>query len=320
MEIKIGSFNCLNFGRESSKKKDISLFSKIIKNEKFDVIALQEIKHPMIVNMIVTQLNCGNGQGKWKGISDNKIGEYAFIWNSEHLTFPRTKLANGNVRVFNPHIYNQYGSDPLLGRIMLKRPPFYGRFQTNFFGLPKVEIRLINTHIRFTKGKDGEELPISVGEVALRKNEFSLLTKNIYYNISDKVYGKSEGEGNPGVAYTFLLGDYNLNMRDSSAGSPYLDSMESIVIKAPKSKNGDKNIITVQKQLTTLKKIVDESDEEGLKFSSNYDHFSFDENRFEGIKYREEAINTVKDYCDNDFKLHLEKVSDHIPIKITLSI
>ena len=322
MNIKIGSFNCLNFGSASARKGKGKLIAKVIYDEGFDIIALQEIKGSSVVNDVLRNLNCGNHKGKWQGCADadNEVNDYAFIWNSERITLPKTKLANGKIRVFHPHIYKQYGRDPELGRISLARAPFYGRFQTRFVGMPNIELRLINTHIRFSKGKDGKELAPMIGEIALRKFEFQALTKNIYYRLSDKVYGKSEGESNPQTAYTILLGDYNLNLSESMAGSPYLGELECIEIKCKSNEDKTKVIVTKQGALTTLKKPNEENDEDSVCFANNYDHFTFDNRRFNGTRKTITRINTIDKYFKKDPQRHLKELSDHTPIKMTLSI
>lgn len=320
MNVKIGSFNCLNFGRNSSNKKDVDLIAKIIRNENFDIIALQEIKHPEVVEYITQKLNMGNSKGVWKGYADKEENDYAFLWNEKSIVLPSVTLADGTKRTFYPHIYKQYGRDPELGKINLARPPFYGRFQTNYPGLPKIELRLINTHIRFSKGTDGKELAPSISEIELRKYEFKALTKNIYYRISDKIYGRQDGESNPLTAYTILLGDFNLNLKESGAGSPHLAELEAITITNSHNKNKTKFIVTKQTGLTTLKKKNDNEDTDAVFFANNYDHFTYDENRFNGTTKRIIKVNSVEKYCNNDPKKHIENISDHTPIKMTLSI
>jgi ribosomal protein L29 len=329
MDIRIGSLNCLNLSKHSELKKDISLIARIIIRERFDVVALQEVKNGGL-DTILTSLNGNNKKGKWAGCADNN--DYAFVWNTEHLTLPKTKLPNGQIRTSYPRVYNQYKRDPELGRISFARPPFYGRFQTNYPGLPKVEIRLINAHIRFSKGKDGEELAPNVRELLLRKFEFQALTRCIYYYVSDKVYGKPEGESSPLTAYTILLGDYNMNLRRSGASSSFLDNLETVEIKCGRSRKDDKIIVTRQSELTTLKKQKDsdgenteQDDEQRTEqkaqiFANNYDHFSYDTNRFSGTRKRISRVNTVEKYCNNDPQEHIKKISDHTPIKMSLNI
>lgn len=317
MDIRIGSLNCLDLSQYSDFKKDISLIARIIIREKFDVIALQEVSKEGL-GLVLTALNRTGGGQKWEGCSDNN--DYAFVWNAKHMTLPKTRLPSGQIRVFYPHVYNRYKRDPELKKLSIKRPPFYGRFQTNHPGLPKVELRLINTHIRWSKGKDGKEFAPAVGKLDMRKFEFQALTRCIYYYVSDKVYGKPEGESSPLTAYTILLGDYNMNLRESGAGSPCLGNLERVTISCGRSDSRAKIIVTKQSELTTLKK-QDESEEQNAQiFANNYDHFSYDKNRFSGTRKRISRVNTVEKYCHNDPQEHIEKVSNHTPIKMSLNI
>lgn len=322
MEIRIGSLNCLNFGRESIGKKDIKIIAGIILREKLDIIALQEVKSEEAVKIIVSELNSRSIYAwKWFCDKNDPRQEYAFVWNSNKLDYPKTKLPSGEIRIYYPHIYKQYGRDPQLGKLNLVRPPLYGRFQTIFPGLPSIELRLINTHIRYSKGKDGELLPASAAEKDLRESELKALTKHIYYHVSDKGYGAREGEGDPRTSYTILLGDYNLNLRESHAGSPYIsEELVSIDLPSRKTDKGGKKIITVQSDLSTLKKMQETKSQQTEKFANNYDHFTLDKNRFSGVSYTAERVDTVEKYCDNDLQKHYEKVSDHVLIKMTLRL
>lgn len=322
MNVKISSFNCRNFGRSAVLKDRHSYIAKLILEEKFGIIALQEIKGQIYVDCILSKLNLGSA-GKWKGRADNDsaANDYAFIWNSERIILPKTRLLNGSVRTYFPHVYKQYERDPELGMIGFARPPFYGRFQTNSRGLPNIEIRLINTHIRYGKGRDGEEKAPNTSDIAFRRYELNALTRNIYYYVSDKVYGRREGYSNPMTAYTLLLGDYNMNLERSGAGSPSMGFLEKIEISRKGGKD-DMVIVTGQSGLTTLKKtsVDDKNETDRQIFANNYDHFSYDENRFDRVSKRIERIDTVKRYCKNDPEKHNEEISDHIPIKMTLAI
>lgn len=319
MRIKIGSFNCANFGRGSLSGNKSRQIASIIMDYKLDVVALQEIKGPKVLEDILLQLNNGKCGRKWDGCADGEVNDYGFIWNTGRIALPRTKGANGVIRTFFPHIYKQYRRDPELGMIDLKRPPFYGRFQTTFSGLPNIELRLINTHIRFSKAKDGEELAPSASDIALRQFEFRALTQNIYYRAATKVYGKAEGRGDPRTAYTVLLGDYNLNLSASGAGSPLL-GLEEIIIPCRTDSDREQKLVTLQKELSTLKKPSDDGEENTSYFANNYDHFTLDENRFSDIDRQTNRINSVEKYYDSDAKEHYRELSDHTPIMLTLTI
>lgn len=305
MPYNIGSFNCLNFTQASSK--NVQSFADIILNENFDIVALQEIKGQQALNRILSRL-----PSYWMGIADNdsNVSDYAFVWNTRRFVLANAEEA-GMARIYSPRIYKQYKIDRLHGQKNLVREPFYARFFPTGGSAPYIEIRIFNTHIRYSKGKEeaGQEVQ-TLGSILMRKNEFDVLTKAIYAKESDKRYGNNR------PAYTILLGDYNLNMRSSSATDPYLlDSFEII------DGRSTKKIKTVQDQLTTLKKPNEENRDKSKNiFSSNYDHFTFDANRFNDISVTCDRINTVKKYCDDDYEQHLKDISDHIPVVMKLNI
>lgn len=77
----------------------------------------------------------------------------------------------------------------------------------------------------------------------------------------------------------------------------------------------------MQDQLTTLKNRSQQKPDDPVRgFSNNYDHFSFDELRFEGMQLPVcTRIDTVRKYCNDDFELHRKDISDHIPICLNFS-
>lgn len=305
MSYRIGSFNCLNFGKNS--KKDVELFAKIIVDEKFDIIALQEIIGQPALNIILNELNKNKLRGPWDGIADSRVNDYAFIWNTRKFKLAVSEEGQVN-RVFEPSLVQQYRIDKQSGQTDLKRKPFYARFFPT--GAPFIELRIINTHIRYGKGTSNDpfdENPQS--PINMRKNEFDVLTKAIYAKMADKRYGTNR------PAYTILLGDYNLNLRQSGASSPYL--CEKFTIEDGKS---NKIITTHLAELTTLKKPRNPEDQEAYGFSSNYDHFTIDSERFKGVSTKYGTINTVEHYYNGDYREHKNRLSDHIPIVMELDI
>ena len=135
---------------------------------------------------------------------------------------------------------------------------------------------------------------------------------DIYRTVEDKVYRSSR------PCYTVMLGDYNLNLKSSEAKGPYLDP-----VSQKQERNGriQKKIITVQDELTTLKgKSKTEPDKPIQGFANNYDHFSYDANRFNRIKMQYGRVNTVEKYCNNDFDQHRKEISDHVPIYLSITL
>ena len=279
--------------------KDIQMFVDIILKEEFDIIALQEIKGQSALNRVLTRLPT-----YWNGIADSEVNDYAFVWNTR-----RFQLANANeiglIREYAPRIYKQYRVDRKAGQKDLVREPFYARFFPTGGAAPYIEVRLINTHIRFKKGKDVVD-DTALSAVAMRRNEFDVLTRAIYVKEADKRYGNNR------PAYTFLLGDYNLNLPSSEAKSPYL--LESFTIK---DGNSMKIITTVQRGLTTIAKTPQQNN---TVFANNYDHFTYDVCRFNEVVVACNEINTVEKYYDGNYEKHLKDVSDHIPIEMKMNL
>lgn len=303
MSYKIGSFNCLNFGRGTSK--DIHAFVDMILSENFDILALQEIHGQAALERILKVL-----PQHWKGIADEEVYDYAFIWNSKNMELAHTEVTDGiqgqHTRIYAPRIYKQYKIDRKKGQTDLIRDPFFARFFPTK-SPSKVEIRLINTHIRFTKGNDPEhELP---GAVEMRKNELNVLVNAIYAKEADKRYGNNR------TAYTILLGDYNLNHPSSEATSPYLQESYTIF-----DGRNAKIVTSFQHELTTLCQPSEDDDWEKHEFANNYDHFTYDVSRFSGIVISCGRVNSVEKYCGGDYQKHRDEVSDHVPIKMNIRL
>lgn len=347
MSYKIGSFNCHNMGRNCSDEKILKI-SQIINGEKFDIVALQEVfssenaenqghvitatSGDFPVSAIIRNLE----GGKWKGYfcapkqaRDAKEG-YAFLWNENRVHLPKVRLENGIERVYYPRIFNQYKKndqkihlpitaeekykDAIL-RTELVRNPLYARFIPN--GQPKMELRIINTHIRFSKnaGTNSDNTDnVSLPDRLLRIKEFNVIAKTIYPKAADKIYGK-EDSGGVGSFYTIMIGDYNLNLNRNWTKSPYvLEEVFEI------NDNGKiKKMQTFQDGLTTIRRISEENEEEfknQQKYINNYDHVTFDVNQFtgKGLKTSVSKVDAVRKYNNNDFVNYRKNISDHIPI------
>ena len=295
---KIGSFNCRHLAMASAK--DIRVFANVILKEDYDIIALQEVSGQAGVNRLLAELSTT----RWKGVADDRSHGYGFLWNTYRFELAHTEKA-GEPREYTPRVYRQYKIDRKSGQEDLLREPFFARFFPVGGAAPFIEIRLINTHIRFSKGSEKEEQ--NVGAVLKRKNEFDILTRSIYAKEEDKRYGNNR------PAYTIMLGDYNLNLPSSGAAAPYL--VESFEIYD--GKNEKKVIRTIQKEKTTIRREIREGED---PFANNYDHFTIDENRFRDTNYDSRRINAVERYCGGDYEKYKKDVSDHVPIMMELNI
>ena len=313
MGYKLGSFNMYKFQayRSDDKiKKDLDNIANIISTEKFDIIAMQEVFDEKPMNMILTRLG-SHWKGAWAKPNSKSVQAaegYAFIWNTDRIELAQSVTASGT-RVYKPRIYQQYKIDKKNGQQELVRDPYYGRFKPKF---ENFEIRIINTHIMFSNsGKDEhEDEAIQLGDIAMRRNEYEILIKNILAKENTWRYGNNL------VAYTILMGDYNLNLRRDWTNGPYLEE----VVETVDGKYTYK-IRTVQDQLTTVKnrsKLT--PDEPARGYANNYDHFSYDEERFSDLHPKVNWIDSVSEYCGGDFERHKKEISDHVPISIEIDL
>ena len=315
MAYRFGSFNMYKFSFRSDNeiKKDIDLIAQIIYEQQFDIVALQEVFSKNALDLLLRKLGGHKWQGAWdspNSFSSIAAEGYAFIWNKTRMRLSTTVLPDGSTRVFKPHIYNQYRVDKSLGQRQLIRNPYYARFEP--LNGAFCEFRLLNVHIMFAKSNSTNDI-LNVGAVSLRKREFDILTKSLYLSIADKVYGNNR------PSYTIILGDYNLNLPTSGAKSSFINEIVEV-------DNGGKirKLVTVQHELTTLKSSSSEDTYEVSQNSSywanNFDHFSFDYERFSGLEINTGRVNTVKKYCKDDYELHRRIISDHVPVTLDINL
>lgn len=338
MGIRIASFNVknLSFG---GKGRDLDRIAQIIKENNFDIVALQEVLSggKILTGAKVSDLH---GQAKaydmslksrlgdhwastWrdpesKAISSPYLGNddrgegYAFLWNKNKVDLP----VKQDGTVISPYIEHNYKIREA-GMIRLIRDPCVGRFKIN--GRP-VEIRLINTHIVCGKPKDENiDIDLDHGAVVMRNNEFRILAGQIYNRVN------SNHRDTPNVAYTIILGDYNLNLSESGVKKAIIapvmcfdqKGFEIPVTKQFLADGDDFLISTLQTDRSTLKR-----DEPG--FANNYDHFSMDEHTRTQVGFAH-AVDAVRQtgYAEEAteeelFSQYREKVSDHIPVVIEI--
>lgn len=314
MGYKLGSFNMYKFQayRSDDKiKKDLDTIASIISSEKFDIVAMQEIFDVTPMNMILNRLG-KRWKGAWAKPNSRSVQAaegYAFIWNTDRIMLAESITASGK-RVYQPRIYQQYRLDKKQGQRELVRDPFYGRFKPKNENL---EIRIVNTHIMFSNGNSDEEDEdrfFQLNDVAMRRNEFEVLVRNILAKENTWRYGNNL------AAYTILMGDYNLNLNREWTSGPYLQE----VVEIDDGRYTYK-IRTVQDQLTTVKnRLRLNPDEPARGYANNYDHFSYDEERFADLHPKVKRVDTVRKYCGDDFEKHKKEISDHVPISIEIDL
>lgn len=313
-EYIIGSFHVTDLSRSTSTRYRAQQIADLILHEGMDLVALQGIRDSDALTPILTCLG-KSWNRSWllsrpkKGIRDvdhDPRGEgYAFLWDTRRFRLLQSTLLNGDKKDAEPEICSKYRSGRDKGLETLPRDPVFGRFTASGLGGGNFELRLICTRILYNgidEDHDRRFWP-------LRQNEFDVLTRQILPQIEDTVYG------NQMPAYTILLGDYNMNLMCQWTKKPYIDT------PAAGFREGDKQIITVQDQLTTLKK-PKKAGETTVGYLHNYDHFSYNRNRLSALDPVSRRIDVVGNgyystYYGN-YDRYREEISGHLPIVLVL--
>ena len=350
-KYKIGSFNLHNLGISAfTNSRDLEGIAEMIRNENFDVVALQEIlsegktfTKDDLPSSITKKSILGYLGEDWsfewayaKG-DDPRHEGYGFVWNNKRLRLPTTEfLRSGSSvkRTYYPRMLS-------INNEQMARKPYLGRFTAQ--GIPggsNFELRLICVHTYFGQKDDALDRE-------KRQNELDVLLKDIYPQVAEK------DKYRDGInAYTILLGDYNAELCTNETKKIMVERELGQLAKAGKDisklspedalkrrnrevfsmKTDEQGIVysnrynhmpvkTVQYGLTTLKKkIVGESEEfDARGYASNYDHFSYNEQQFEDIKIKYYRIDAVQKYKADDYKAYFDTVSDHVPIALEIT-
>lgn len=338
MGYKIGSFNLKNIGLAalgSKSDRDLKKIAEIIRKEKFDVVALQEVlsEGKAFISPDFTKKSIMMELGpewdfQWANaetaLADTRNEGYAFVWNTRRLRMATSILQDNSERIFYPRICR-------IDKVDMQRRPYYARFTPSGTpeGGPWVEFRLLCIHTYF--GKDTKI------DREIRQHELDVLMTDIYPQITDRVYRSNMPH------YTLLMGDYNVElwrpwkeearkqenaMRRLQGKYPLpkpatLIANEEDIIES--TKWGRRKIKTVQHEFTTLKAVDSANDSnvtelESRGYAHDYDHFSYEESQFEGIKMKVRRVDAVRKYCGDDFEKYLKTVSDHIPIMMEIEL
>ena len=309
MSYCIGSFNLRDFnfanttndGTQEKITRDFKKIAKIIIEENFDVVALQEINAPMALKHLTGILNShktlqreydyrfGTDMPNQSGSKDPE--RYGFIWNTKRLRLIKPR------RGTNPGYYQNAGA------LTLIRPPYYARFTARgMLGGTNFELRLVNTHIRdATREED-------------RIKEFDILVKQILPRICDHQEISEDGEYMP--SYTFLMGDYNLALNKSERSIYKID-------KITQTNFTQKNrwYRTVQEEATTLR-LPNNQISINECYANNYDHFTYEIDLDTKLVLIPQRIEVLEKYYPNTNqpaeKLgnYRKEISDHVPIKM----
>lgn len=181
MGYKIGSFNLKNIGLAalgSKSDRDLKKIAEIIRKEKFDVVALQEVlsEGKAFISPDFTKKSIMMELGpewdfQWANaetaLADTRNEGYAFVWNTRRLRMATSILQDNSERIFYPRICR-------IDKVDMQRRPYYARFTPSGTpeGGPWVEFRLLCIHTYF--GKDTKI------DREIRQHELDVLMTDIY--------------------------------------------------------------------------------------------------------------------------------------------
>ena len=312
----IATFNAGNLSRSTCTRQKSSFIADMIRHEEIDLIAIQEVKDADSLIPIVAALGQDSWEFSWlnarpkRGFVDvdhDPYGEgYAFLWNRRRLQRITTTLIDGSHGIYDPLVYDQYQVNRPQGQRELIRDPVFGRFSPQGLGGGNFELRILCDHIRYNgidEDKDRFFWP-------MRQNEFEVLTRTLLPKLEDMVFGSQM------PSYMIALGDYNMNLQRFWTKKPYLaEPSEGYVM-------GDKRIVTVQDQLTTLKKPKAGKQEQTVGYLHGFDHFSYNKNRLASLHPKVRRCDIMSDgYYSiyyGDYDRYRMEISDHIPVVMTL--
>lgn len=317
MLYRVGSFNMNRFGFDSLK--DLETIAEIIEGENLDIVAFQEIfsggkgLERLLLYLRDWELSFAIPT---ETIDPEKINEmikqdtrgegYAYMWNTKR--FKKAEFTRlGEKRVFEPRIINSLSKDVHVNCDVFARIPYYIRLQPKNGGF--FELRLINIHIYF-----GDN---SITAIEKRKIEFDILANKIYPEICRNRYGTKR------PAYTIAMGDYNLNIF-----SPPIHTQDNCFLTQVYTHYDGQimtEILTIQEQLTTLKKTdVILEDEVSMTMenalANNYDHFTYSPQLSQFKSVSCSAIDAINKYSIGLGAYYLQFISDHLPIVIEIEI
>lgn len=345
--IRIGSFNVKNLSQ--GKGRDLTRIARMINHYSLDIVALQEVLgEGQVIHSAVTGNLIGSAKGyndtlirhllgQWDSVwlqptvrgknekylgTDQRGEGYALLWRKNKFDIPKPYENDGVSRDRGPMIFSNYHA-PKDG-IRLVRDPLYARLILK--EKRAAELRILVTHLVYRKPKvaaNDANFSIDDGAITMRKKEFNTLAGKIYHRIS-----KDNAVSECTKAYTLLLGDYNLNLKSSSAKDAYIPSNEYEGDLAV-AYYDDYGHLVDNKDLSKIKIYTGQSDLSTLKsdepfYANNYDHFSFDDcvkrqiADLNGVRALHRFVGNLGD--STAFDTYRTTVSDHVPIIIELVI
>lgn len=304
MSYSVLSFNLRNIYDSARLDRDWDAIANIIREERADIVAVQEIFSELPIKLLCERLSrgffsdwrfrfaaratCRNGRGEG----------YAFLWNARRVDLaPKESFdQNGDltvVGVHDPEVRTEWSQS-------FVRPPCVARFVPVGWCVPYIELRVISTHIIFREDSYLRSHENGLGDIELRRNEYRALSERMFPRIS-----KYRLDGRFRPAYTFIVGDYNMHQVECAAIDCERRSEVGLMM-------------TRQILGSTIYPGKDEKDPGGYT-ANDYDHVSYSDREHPYVQIVE-RIDAPDEYYESNFKKYQKRMSDHVPIKMLFDV
>lgn len=303
MSYSIISFNLRNI-YASAMDRDWRAVAEILRTERADIVAVQEVFSEFPIKHLCRQMNVGFlSDWRYRMVSRetcrNGRGEgYAILWNARRVNLsPKEKIMPDGSRTIvgwhEPEIRSAWSRS-------LVRPPCVARFIPVGWCVPFIELRLIATHIIFREDAYSHAHGNDLTDMQMRKEEYRALSERLFPRVE-----KDRLQGNFRPAYTFILGDYNLGIEDCAA----IDAFPKSEVRFMKTR---------QILGSTIYPGKDDKDPGGYT-DNDYDHVSYSDREHPYVQIVE-RIPAPDKYYDGNFKKYQKRLSDHVPIKMLFDV
>ncbi|XP_059142205.1 uncharacterized protein LOC131929832 isoform X2 [Physella acuta] len=301
-KLKIASWNMKDLDQAKATKQFIDAVCKIITRKKFDLLALQEIWDPIVIQMISKELNNGDDT-QWSYVSSSKAGigneyhaEYfGFLYNKKSgIELTASALMAVKIKLDKYEVLVDVKEANKKAQAQAKV-----QAQVKVQAQAQAQVQVQEVHLAesiLCSGTENFTRKPYLGLFKINEIEFSLITVHNKYSNTNTERTKNEAKTlvklNQLVDFgknVIILGDFNLSPTDEAIKG-LKDEYESCITDKT-NVNQDKEYDNIWIRKTML------------------DRFS-----------KEESGVVTEDLEYKNADGHVTDISDHCPIYVTLSI
>jgi exonuclease III len=340
-DFVIGSFNCRWGCLNDNEKKEFRNESRNVTIREFvkwghlDILTLQEYRtseNPLYEkNSSPKRFDILHPEWMIDGFSSRKRKgvDFSYERTKEYCIPARySYVDNGYAIMWNCNKFEILSSDKELeekfngirSNYLISRPPQILRLKYKMGNGKGCEIRIINTHLTFS-GKEAKTIYIKENEhyrirnitsdmryvekkpqPIIKRQEELVKCLEMYKKVASMI-----AKDTPPSLHTILLGDFNLTPDECN------NILKNTSVVLP-NYSDQKKLSLKQEELTTLKRKMILGNK--VYFNKSYDHFIINP----ALTAESSVINTVCKYFKERNDVHYLQFSDHIPIKLEVTL